>query len=321
MSTDDRVRTFVNQLKVLVTASFQELFTMAKSKYPQDGSARVAVFHKCLGKIEDWDVSVRTEEMQRAMEQYPGIREDYRHAAVTFLRSLALAPSKRGKLPPFDMFLFYYYRAVARSAEMRQQQFFGMDYVARHAYFSDMLHLVLNSCVHVVDAAAPPSAAPAPSAAPPPAPTATAPAPTAVPAAPAPPAAVAAPSVASAAAPSIASAAAPPSVVAPASSKGGARAHPAWAAALAAAAAPTLIAYSSGSKVHDGFDGPILPSDSVSNVGRPSKRQQPKPALPPPSVARQSSVRLIDTSTASKTPPAAAKDDADTDTDTDTADE
>jgi hypothetical protein len=313
MSTDDRVRTFVNQLKVLVTASFQELFTMAKSKYPQDGSARVAVFHKCLGKIEDWDVSVRTEEMQRAMEQYPGIREDYRHAAVTFLRSLALAPSKRGKLPPFDMFLFYYYRAVARSAEMRQQQFFGMDYVARHAYFSDMLHLVLNSCVHVVDAAAPPSAAPAPPSAAPPAAPAPPPAPppaptaTAAPAAPAPPTA--------AAAPSVASAAAPPSVVAPASSRGGARAHPAWAAALAAAA-PTLIAYSSGSKVHDGFDGPILPSDSVSNVGRPSKRQQPKPALPPPSVARQSSVRLIDTSTASKTPPAAAKDDADTDTDT-----
>jgi hypothetical protein len=202
MSTDDRVRTFVNQLKVLVTASFQELFTMAKSKYPQDGSARVAVFHKCLGKIEDWDVSVRTEEMQRAMEQYPGIREDYRHAAVTFLRSLALAPSKRGKLPPFDMFLFYYYRAVARSAEMREQQFFGMDYVARHAYFSDMLHLVLNSCVHVVDAAAPPapsaphSAAPAPPAPAPPAPAPPAPAP-----APLAPAASAAPSVASAAAP------------------------------------------------------------------------------------------------------------------------
>ena len=293
MSTDDRVRTFVNQLKVLATASFQELFTMAKSKYAHDATARVAVFHKCLVKIEDWDASVRAEEMQRAMEQFPGIREDYRHAAVTFVRSLGLGPAKRGKLPPFDMFLFYYFRAVARSVEMRQQQFFAMDYVARHAFFSDMLNLVLNSCVHVVDGADPPPA-PAPSVPPAPLVPSVTPAPLVPSVAPVPPAAPsvapAAPSVAPAPSAAPVAAASVAASVSPAAAP--ARAHPAWTAATTMAAPATLVSYSS--RVHD---GPILPSDSVSNVGRPSRRVAAAPAKAL-SVARQS-VRLIDTSTAS----------------------
>ena len=295
MSTDDRVRTFVNQLKVLVAGCFEELYTMVKSKYAQDTQAQMTVFIKCLGKIEDWDVSVRAEEMQRAMEQFAGIREDYKHAAITFVRSLSLGASKCAKLPPFDMFLFYFYRAVARSHEMRQHQYFAMDYLARHAFISDTLHLVLNSCVHVIDAPKPPSVAPPPlpSVAPPPLPSVAPPLPSVAPPL---------PSVV---------AAAPP---APVSASAG-RAHPAWTAVNAAPA--TLVARHCRLN-----DAPILPSDSVSNVGRSSGRKVPpavlqvaaKPVVVVPRRDEASaSVRHIDTSIVQPQPttPTAATDSED----------
>lgn len=150
MSTDDRVRTFVSELKTLVAKCFGDLNSMVKEKF--SGSAeQLERFGRGLSVIENWDAGVRAEETQRALARFPYIADEYKYTVITFVRSLVHDDeSHKVRIPPFDMFLFYYFREVARSPVMRHGSFFFMGYLEQDAFLRDTLHVVLRDCAQLL---------------------------------------------------------------------------------------------------------------------------------------------------------------------------
>lgn len=150
MSTDDRVRTFVSELKTLVAKCFGDLNSMVKEKFSGAGE-QLERFGRGLSVIENWDAGVRAEETQRALARFPYIADEYKYTVITFVRSLVQNDeSQKVRIPPFDMFLFYYFREVARSPVMRQGAFFVMSYLEQDAFLRDTLHVVLRDCAQLL---------------------------------------------------------------------------------------------------------------------------------------------------------------------------
>ena len=152
MFSDDGVRTFMSQLKTLTDDCFTELNTLVASQYTNPAE-RQARFKKGLNTIENWDAQVRGEETSHALERFPSINEQYKHSVVTYVKSTLSGSGSdnvRVRIPPFDMFLFYLFREIARSSVMRNGEYFSMSYLDRDAYMCDIVHIVMRDCAQVI---------------------------------------------------------------------------------------------------------------------------------------------------------------------------
>jgi DNA-directed RNA polymerase II subunit RPB1 len=152
MFSDDGVRTFMSQLKTLTDDCFTELNTMVASEYTNPAE-RHARFKKGLNTIENWDAQVRGEETSHALERFPSINEQYKHSVIAYVKSTLSGgggENVRVRIPPFDMFLFYLFREIARSSVMRNGEYFSMGYLDRDAYMCDIVHIVMRDCAQVI---------------------------------------------------------------------------------------------------------------------------------------------------------------------------
>ena len=153
---DDGVRTFLSELKLLVDDCFLELNAMVTKEF-SDPEYRRARFKKGLKAIENWDSAVRGEETAHALQKFPTIAEkEYQHASTAFIRATthmgqADLSSLKVRVPPFDMFLFYFFREIARSASMKNGDYFTMRYMDKDRYLCDMLYIVMRECLEVLD--------------------------------------------------------------------------------------------------------------------------------------------------------------------------
>jgi len=157
---DDGVRTFLSELKLLVDDCFLELNTMVTKEF-SDTENRHARFKKGLKAIENWDSAVRGEETAHALQRFPTIAEkEYKHASTAFIRATTNLSGMdlsglKVRVPPFDMFLFYFFREIARSASMKNGDYFTMRYMDKDRYLCDMLYIVMRECLEVLDDSAP----------------------------------------------------------------------------------------------------------------------------------------------------------------------
>ena len=152
MFADDGVRTFMSQLKTLTDDCFTELNTMVAAEYTNPAE-RQARFRKGLNTIENWDAQVRGEETSHALERFPSINEQYKHSVIAYVKSTLQGSggdNVRVRIPPFDMFLFYLFREIARSSVMRNGEYFAMGYLDRDAYMCDIVHIVMRDCAQVI---------------------------------------------------------------------------------------------------------------------------------------------------------------------------
>lgn len=153
---DDGVRTFLSELKLLVDDCFLELNTMVTKEF-SDPEYRRARFKKGLKAIENWDSAVRGEETAHALQRFPTIAEkEYKHASTAFIRATtnlgqADLSGLKVRVPPFDMFLFYFFREIARSSPMKSGDYFTMRYMDKDRYLCDMLYIVMRECLEVLD--------------------------------------------------------------------------------------------------------------------------------------------------------------------------
>lgn len=157
---DDGVRTFLSELKLLVDDCFLELNTMVTKEF-SDPEYRRARFKKGLKAIENWDSAVRGEETAHALQRFPTIAEkEYKHASTAFIRATTNLGQTdlsglKVRVPPFDMFLFYFFREIARSSPMKSGDYFTMRYMDKDRYLCDMLYIVMRECLEVLDDTAP----------------------------------------------------------------------------------------------------------------------------------------------------------------------
>ena len=161
-AADDGVRTFLSELKLLVDDCFLELNTLVAKEYT-DPEDRKSKFKKGLKTITNWDAGVRGEETSHALQRFPTIADkEYPHAATAFIRATTHltgddVSNVRVRVPPFDMFLFYFFREIARSSSMKGGDYFVMRYTDKDRYLCDMLYIVMSECIQVLDSAPKPA--------------------------------------------------------------------------------------------------------------------------------------------------------------------
>ncbi|MCH1575172.1 MAG: hypothetical protein L7S67_02780, partial [Flavobacteriales bacterium] len=93
----------------------------------KDASAKYA---KCLASIERWDDSVRSDEMSRIKKKYPSIENEYLYT-VTYLVQETYGKQhqkRRVRIPPFNHFLFKFYKTVVRSLVVQQNRYFSLTF-------------------------------------------------------------------------------------------------------------------------------------------------------------------------------------------------
>ena len=93
----------------------------------KDASAKYA---KCLSSIERWDDSVRSDELSRIKKKYPSIENEYLYT-VTYLVQETYGKQhqkRRVRIPPFNHFLFKFYKTVVRSLVVQQNRYFSLTF-------------------------------------------------------------------------------------------------------------------------------------------------------------------------------------------------